>query len=60
MNQLNFYSSNIPSEARLSGATVESAFNSKIEETVLYHQQAIGHASVYGEEAKSNKYVFRC
>ena len=34
INQSNFYSANIPSEARLSGATAESVFNSKIEETV--------------------------
>ena len=34
INQLKFYSANIPSEARLSGATAESVFNSKIEETV--------------------------
>ena len=34
INQSNFYSANIPSEARLSGATAKSVFNSKIEETV--------------------------
>ena len=33
-NQSNFYSANIPGETRLSGATVKSVFNSKIEETV--------------------------
>ena len=31
----NFYSANIPGKARLSGATAESVFNCKIEETVL-------------------------
>ena len=34
INQSNFYSPNIPSEARLSGATHESVFNSKIDEAV--------------------------
>ena len=34
INQSNFYIANIPSEARLSGTTTESVFNSKIEETV--------------------------
>ena len=34
INQSNFYSANIPGEARLSGTTAESVFNSKIEETV--------------------------
>ena len=34
INQSNFYSTNIPSEARLSGTTAKSVFNSKIEETV--------------------------
>ena len=33
-NQSNFYSANIPYEARLSGVTAKSVFNSKIEETV--------------------------
>ena len=33
-NQTNFYSANIPGEARLSGATDKSVFISKIEETV--------------------------
>ena len=32
---INFYSANIPDEARLSGATAKSVFNSKIEETAL-------------------------
>ena len=35
INQSNFYSANIPGEARLSGATAKAVFNSKIEETVL-------------------------
>ena len=35
INQSIFYSVNIPGEARLSGATAKSVFNSKIEETVL-------------------------
>ena len=34
INQSNFYSANIPGEARLSGVTAESVFNSKIKETV--------------------------
>ena len=32
INQSNFYSNNIPGEARLSGATAKSVFNSKIED----------------------------
>ena len=34
INQSNFYSANIPGEARLSGATAKSVFNSKFEGTV--------------------------
>ena len=34
INQSNCYSTNIPGEAKLSGATAKSVFNSKIEETV--------------------------
>ena len=34
INQSNFYSANIPGEARLSDATAKSLLNSKIEETV--------------------------
>ena len=34
VNQSNFYGANIPGEAKLSGATAKSVFNSKIEETV--------------------------
>ena len=33
INQSNFYSANMPVEARLSGATAKSVFNSKIEAT---------------------------
>ena len=33
-NQSNFYSANIPAKAGLKGATAESVFNSKIDETV--------------------------
>ena len=47
--QSNFYSANIPGEARLSGATAKSVFNSKIEETVPLHQQAMVSGSIYGE-----------
>ena len=34
INQTIFYSANIPREAKLSGATAESVFNSKIKATV--------------------------
>ena len=34
INQSNFCSTNIPGKARLSGATAQSVFDSKIEETV--------------------------
>ena len=34
INESNFCRANIPGEARLSGATAKSVFNSKIEETV--------------------------
>ena len=34
INQSNFYSANIPGEARLGGATAKSVFSSNIEETV--------------------------
>ena len=34
INQSNFYNTNIPSAARLSGAAAKSVFNSKIEKTV--------------------------
>ena len=60
INQSNFYSANIPGEARLSGATAKSVFYSKIEETVPQHQQAMGHAGIYGGKAKSKRCVFRC
>ena len=34
INQLNFYSSNVPSMARLSGTTAESVFDSKLNKAV--------------------------
>ena len=34
INQSNFYSTNIPGKARLSGTTAESVFTSNIEETL--------------------------
>ena len=46
INQSNFYSANIPGTARLSGATAESVFNSKIDETVPWHQQTVGCVGV--------------
>ena len=60
INQSNFYSANIPSEARLSGMTAKSVFNSKIDETVPWHQRAVGYASVWRGKAKSKRYVFVC
>ena len=60
INQSNFYSANIPGRARLSGLTAESVFNSKIDETVPCHQQAIRCAGVQEGKAKSKRYVFRC
>ena len=59
INQSNFYSANIPGEARLRGAIPKSVFNSKIEETIPRHHQAIGHASIYGRKSKSNRSVLR-
>ena len=47
INQSNFYSANIPGEARLSDATAESVINSKIEKAVLLHQQAMGSDGIY-------------
>ena len=41
INQSNFYSANIPSDARLSNMTAASVFNRKIDETVPWHQQAV-------------------
>ena len=43
---------NIPGEALLSGMTAKSVFNSKIEEAVPKHQQAMGNDGVYGGKAK--------
>ena len=34
INQSYFYNANVPGEARFSGATAKSVFNSKIEETI--------------------------
>ena len=59
INQSNFYSANIPSEARLSGTTAKSVFNSNIEETVPYNQQAMGSDGIYRGKAKSKRCVFR-
>ena len=59
INQSNFYSANIPGEARLSGATAESVFNSKIEETVPLNQQAMGSDGIYGGKTESKRCVFR-
>ena len=42
----NSYITNIPGEARLTDATAESVFNRKMDETVPWHQQAAGCASV--------------
>ena len=41
INQSNLYNAIIPDKARLSGATDESVLNSKINETVPWHQQAV-------------------
>ena len=60
VNQSAFYSANIPHEARLSGATAESVFNSNINETVTQHERAIRCAGVYGREAKSMRCALRC
>ena len=46
INQSNFYSTNTPGKARLSGATAESVFNSKIDEKVPWHQRAVRCAGV--------------
>ena len=51
INQSNFYSANIPGKARLSGVKAKSVFNSKIEDTVPQHQQAMGSDGIYGEKA---------
>ena len=59
INQSNFYSANILSEARLSGTTAKSVFNSKIEETVPWHQQAMGNDGIYRGKAKSKRCVSR-
>ena len=46
INQSNFYSANIPDVARLSGMIAKSVFNSKIDETVPWHQWAVRYAGV--------------
>ena len=56
INQSNFYSANIPGEARLSGTTAKSVFNSS---TLPQHQQAMGSDGIYGGKAKSKRCVFR-
>ena len=53
INQSNFYSPNIPSKARFSGATAKSVFNSKMD------QKAMGSDGNYGGKAKSKRCVFR-
>ena len=60
VSQSNFYSTNIPGKARLSGTTDKSVFNSRIDETVPWRQRAVGCAGVKGGKAKSKRYVFRC
>ena len=60
INQSNFYIANIPGKAKLSGATVESVFNNKIDEAVPWHQRVNGCAGVYGGKVKSKKCVLRC
>ena len=59
INQPNFYSTNIPGVARLSGTTSRSVLNSKIDKAVPQRQQDIGHASVYGGKARSKRYILR-
>ena len=46
INQSNFNGASIPIEARLSGTTAESVFNSEIDETVPWHQWAVRDAGV--------------
>ena len=59
INQPSFYSANIPGVVRLSGAASKPVLNSKIDEAVPQCQLVIGHTSVYGEEARSKRYVLR-
>ena len=59
INQLNFHSANIPGEARLSGVTAESVFNSKIDGAVPEHQRVIRCAGVYGGKAKSKGCILK-
>ena len=58
INQINFYSANIPGEARLSGATARSVFKNVVVEVISKHQQTIEHTGVYGGKAKSKKVCF--
>ena len=39
--------------------TFKSVFNSKLEETVLQHQQAMGSDGIYGGKAKSKRCDFK-
>ena len=57
--KINFYSANIPGEARLSGATARSVFKYVVVEAIPKHQQTIEHTGVYGGKAKSKRYVLR-
>ena len=57
-NQI-FDSANMPCVTGLSGGTAESMFNSKIDEAVLKHQWAIGHANVDGGMVESERSVLR-
>ena len=55
---IKFYSANIHGKARLSGATAESVFNSKIDEAVLYQKRAIARARIYERKAKSKRCAY--
>ena len=54
INQSNIYSAKIPSEARLSGTTAKSAFNSKIEETVPFYKGIICIQSVFSSNSNTS------
>ena len=58
INQSNFYSANIPGEARLSGATAKSVFNSKIEENSSVTSTGHGEWRYLWGKAKSKRCVF--
>ena len=51
INPSNFYGANIPGVVTLRGTTTDSLLNSKVDEVVPWHQQAIGHAGVYEGKA---------